>query len=69
MPIKVRVVQKPNDSFAVERETAEGSKTFQQLKAFTEDQDDKARKYADRQYLKLNRGDNAPVDTVVYELG
>ena len=69
MPIKVRVVQKPDDSFAVERETAEGTRLFTQLKTFNENQDDKAKEYADRQYLKLNRGAGAPADTVIYELG
>lgn len=69
MAIKVRVLQKPDDSFTVERETADGSGSFTLLKAFTEDQLDRACNYADRQFAKLNRPVGAPADLTVYLRG
>lgn len=69
MAIKVRVQQKPDDSFTVERETADGSGTFTQMRAFTEDQYERACAYADRQFGKLNRPVGAPADFSVYQRG
>lgn len=53
--IRVRVVQLADDSYAVEKETSPN--VWQALpKTFTEDQEDKALKYASKQFDKLNGG-------------
>lgn len=70
MAIKVRVLQKPDDSFIVQRETADGSNSFTDLpKTFNENQEERARDYADKQFHRINRPNGSPADMLIYQVG
>jgi hypothetical protein len=67
MAIRVRVLEKADGSFLVQRETADRSGVWQDDKSFTEAQEDRAFRRADRLFRRANGEGNG--DVTVYQVG
>lgn len=67
MAIRVRLLEKADGSFLVQRETADRSGVWQDDRTFTEAQEDRAMKRVDRLFRRIN-GEGAG-DINVYQVG
>lgn len=67
MAIRVRVIEKADETYVTQRETADKSNVWTDDKTFTAAQEDRAKARADRLFSRLNGGGSG--DVTIYQVG